>query len=338
MDKIEILKIKQFYEVINEKKFHTVFQPIISLKNAKILGYEALTRLDLDDCILTIEEFFHIAEELGYLWKVEEMTRKKALDTLKEKDYHSKLFINVDPNVIKDPLFQSGVTKSYLESFNLSPEQVVFEITERHSINDASFQNIVQHYKNQNFELAIDDFGNGYAGMNRICALNPKYIKIDREIITDINQNTIKQSIVESMVHLCLKNNICLIAEGIETNAELETLIQLGVCFGQGYLIQKPNKERSKIIEELVQKIQNTYQKNQENEIRTVSQLKKEIEIPFHLHPKSLVIDGNTGIKEAIQIAMKRDESEVFEEIYLHENDKVVGYVDMKDLIRAYTR
>ena len=124
-----------------------------------------------------------------------------------------------------------------------------------------AFRSTIQHYQEQNFEIAIDDFGNGYAGMNRVCNLNPEYIKIDREIIHDIDKDALKATIVESMVQFCRKSHIQLIAEGIETREELYTLINLGVNYGQGYYLKRPDKEIAPISGYIATEIRTQYDK-----------------------------------------------------------------------------
>lgn len=261
MEKNNIEKIAQFYKIIQEKRIYPVYQPIVSLKNGEIIGYEALTRIDLESTDIETEEFFHMAEDEGCLWTVEEMCRFKSLEESKDKEPGKKLFLNVDPNVIKDPMFRKGITRAFLKEFGLYPEDIVFEITERNSIEDQeSFQGIIQHYKAQNFEIAIDDFGNGYAGLNRICSLEPQYIKIDREIVNGIQADAIKKSLAESMVSFCKKSDIKLIAEGIETEEELVTLIGMGVDFGQGFYLKRPARKMEAIYEGMVQKIVSEYE------------------------------------------------------------------------------
>ena len=255
-------KKEQFYQILKEERIYPVFQPIVSLKNGEVFGYEALTRLDIENCLTNIEEFFLLAEKLECLWKVEELCRRKALLAVKKNGTEKKIFLNVDPNIIKDPLFRKGVTISYLKEFNLYPDNIIFEITERNSIDDEiSFRNTIQHYQEQNFEIAIDDFGNGYAGMNRVCKLNPEYIKIDREIIHDIDKDALKATIVESMAQFCRKSHIQLIAEGIETREELYTLINLGVNYGQGYYLKRPDKEIAPISGYIATEIRTQYDK-----------------------------------------------------------------------------
>lgn len=263
MNRNNIEKIAQFYKIIQEEKIYPVYQPVVSLKNGEIIGYEALTRISLEQTDIETEEFFHIAEDEGCLWKVEEMCRFRSLKESKNKEQGKKLFLNVDPNVIKDPMFRKGITRAYLKEFGLYPEDIVFEITERNSIDDQdTFQNIIQHYKAQNFEIAIDDFGNGYAGLNRICSLEPQYIKIDREIVSGIQADSIKKSLVESMVSFCKKSNIKLIAEGIETEEELYTLIGMGVDFGQGFYLKRPARNMEEIPQMLVRKIISEYEES----------------------------------------------------------------------------
>ena len=237
-------KRKQFFQILREQKLHSVYQPIVSLSDGSILGYEALSRIDLPDCCFNVEELFQIAEQEGKLWELEAVCRGKSLQNALMKPDTTKLFLNVDPKIIHDSQFRAGMTCEFLQKYHLKPEDIIFEITERSSIRDPlTFQETIEHYRKQHFQIAIDDFGEGYAGLNRICTLSPEFLKIDLSIIRNIDKDEMKQSLVESFVHFCKSSSIKLIAEGIETEAELETLIRLGVSHGQGYLIQHPLPE-----------------------------------------------------------------------------------------------
>ncbi len=252
MSTIEEIKVKQFYEILKQQKIRSVFQPIVSLVDGEVYGFEALSRIEMEDCLFQTEELFQIAEKLDAVWEIEAVCRKKSLQNARSKPENSKLFINVDPNIIHDDKFKRGMTCTFLKEFGLKPEDIVFEITERTSIHDEiTFQETLHHYKNQNYQVAVDDFGNGYAGLNRICSLAPDYIKIDMTIIRDIDKDAVKISLVESFVQFCSKSQTRLIAEGIETLQELKTLIKLGVLYGQGYFLQKPRVELEEIPREL---------------------------------------------------------------------------------------
>lgn len=235
-------KIKeQLFQIIEEKRIQPVYQPIVSLCDGEIMGYEALSRIDMDSCEFSVEEMFQYAEKYDCLWHLEYLCRKKAIKEVREKIGDKKLFLNVDPNIFKDERFKQGMTKSYLKRYHISPDTIVFEISERTNITAVEpFQKAISHYEKQNYEIAIDDFGKGYAGFNRIFFLQPKYVKLDISLIQDIDKDDMRASLVEGFAKICKENGILLIAEGVETREELEKLVRLGVDYAQGYYLGKP--------------------------------------------------------------------------------------------------
>lgn len=262
--KVTTQEKKQFYQIIKQELIYPVYQPIVSLVNGEIVGYEALSRIQLDQCEFNTEEMFHISEVLGQVWELEAICRKKSLQCARQKPLGAKLFLNVDPNVIHDEKFQSGTTVRYLEQYNMKPSDIIFEITERSSIEDCpTFCKTIQHYKKQRFEIAIDDFGNGYAGLARVCAFSPDYLKIDMEVVRNIDSDRVKQSLVESFALFCESEQIKLIAEGIETKEELQKLIEIGVEYGQGYYLQKPDRNMYDLKPEQKLEIRNLHLKHE---------------------------------------------------------------------------
>ena len=118
---------------------------------------------------------------------------------------------------------------------------IVFEITERVAVLDSNvFLNAISHYKNQNYGIAIDDVGAGYSRLNIISDVKPNFIKLDIALIRDIDKDETKQLLCRALVDFCKNANVKLIAEGIETEEELVTLIKLNVDFGQGYFLGIP--------------------------------------------------------------------------------------------------
>jgi len=257
-------KIKmEFDTILREKLIRPVYQPIVSLTDGSILGYEALSRITLEKCSFNVEQMFVFATETGKLWELEELCRKESLRFAKDKRLDAKIFLNVDPNIIHDKEFKSGMTIEYLKQYHLEPEDIVFEITERSAIDDVeTFQGTIEHYKQQTFLTAIDDFGNGYAGLNRVCAFSPDFIKFDRVVVENIHLNQKKKALVKSCLQFCKSEGIKAIAEGIEKEEELETLIKIGIDYGQGYFIQRPLYEKYDIRPELKKQIISVYQKN----------------------------------------------------------------------------
>lgn len=251
--------------IIDSKQIKTVFQPIISLRDGSILGHEALSRITGETFIKNPEELFSFADQCNRLWDLELLCRTKSLEAAFPEcnsTSNSKLFVNVNPNIMHDIKFQQGFTKEYLSQYGITPENIIFEITERNAVNDmSSFKNTVSHYKEQTYKIAIDDAGAGYSGLNLISDIKPHYIKLDMNLIRNINSDNIKFALVKSMIELSHMANIHLIAEGIETAEELSTLINLGVQYGQGYFIQRPHEEIKPIASEVINFLKDTNRK-----------------------------------------------------------------------------
>lgn len=233
----------EFMEILHKEKIKTVFQPIISLKNGGLLGYEALSRGPQKSVFENPEKLFDYARAIGRLWELEFLCRIKALENVAKSSYSDLVFINVDPYIINDENFRKGFTKDFLSKYNINPENVVFEITEKSAaVNIESFNKLISNYKDQGYKIAIDDAGSGYSGLKLITDIHPHFIKLDMNLIRDIDKDGLKYALIKTFYEFCLVTDIKLIAEGIETENELNTLIDIGIDYGQGYYIQKPSE------------------------------------------------------------------------------------------------
>lgn len=252
--------------IINQKEITIVFQPIVSLIDGSILGHEALSRITTQSEIEDTNMLFTLAAEYNRMWDLELLCRTKTFEAVSRFNngfYNKKLFINVNPRIIHDTAFQKGFTKEYLKKYNISSKNVIFEITERNVIVDMDgFISSIAHYRSQNYMIAIDDAGAGYSGLNLISDVNPDFIKLDMKLIRDINSDNLKYALVKGMVEFSKVSNTFLIAEGIETYEELETLVALGVQYGQGYLIQHPEPEIKNIDAHFLNMLNKINQKN----------------------------------------------------------------------------
>ena len=125
---------KMLNDILAEKRIKTVFQPIVSLRDGSVFGYEALSRITDYDFSPSIEELFVLAEQLSKVWEIELLCRSVALKTAYTKfapPYFKKLFLNVNPNIIHDKNFKHGLTIDFLKQFNITPDKIVFEVTEK---------------------------------------------------------------------------------------------------------------------------------------------------------------------------------------------------------------
>lgn len=245
-----------FQEILTEEKISTFYQPIVNLRTGEVIGYEALSRGPEHTPFyspLALIDAAHTAEKI---WELEMLFRKKALERMREMEGDKLLFVNVDPEVMKSPEFKSGLTKEYLSEMGVESTRIVFEITERTAINDyAYFYNVLENYRNQGYMIAIDDVGAGYSGLKTINEVRPNFIKIDMDLIRDIDKDAFKQALIKAFVDTSLTTNIKVIAEGIETKEELKTLILLGVHGGQGYYLKKPSACFESLEDEILVRI-----------------------------------------------------------------------------------
>lgn len=249
-DKTIFNKLQQ---IIKNKCIRTLFQPIVSLVDGSILGYESLSRGPEGSEFERPDMLFKTAEENGLVWELEYLCRIKALENASKQKISEMLFINVDPKVIYDEKFKSGFTSDFIKKYNLNPQNIIFEITEKSSIEDYKvFRKIIDNYTNQGYKIALDDTGAGYSGLRMIAETSPQYIKIDMELIRDIDKRPINQALVKALKEFAFATNMDIIAEGIETTNELKTIINLGVKYGQGYLLQKPIENLEKIKPEVI--------------------------------------------------------------------------------------
>jgi diguanylate cyclase (GGDEF) domain len=247
----------KFMEVLEKGSIRTLFQPIISLKDGQIFGVEALSRGPKDTVLENPGVLFDFARVHGKLWELEFLCRIKALEKASKGLKNINIFINVDPDIINDDKFTKGFTKEFLNKFGLNPENIVFEITEKNNVSDInSFKKLINHYKEQGYKIAIDDTGSGYSGLKLITDLNPHFIKLDMSLIRDIDKDGVKYALVKTLNEFCLVTNIKVIAEGIETENELNSLIDIGIEYGQGFFLHRPTENNLDIKQEVTELIQ----------------------------------------------------------------------------------
>ncbi|MDO7785679.1 EAL domain-containing protein [Desulforamulus aquiferis] len=253
----------EFNHILAQKNLLMVYQPIVSLQNGEILGWEALTRGPKDSYFLSPLVIFGFAEEVGLLFPVEKLCRELAINNVGYMESHQKLFLNIHPLTINDPQFVRGETSKLLAESHLHSANLVFEITERQSIHDfARFNKTLAHYRNQGYRVAVDDAGAGFSSLQAIAEVRPDFIKIDCSLVRDINTNRVKKALLETLVTFTQKIGCSIIAEGIETEAELATLHSIGVQYGQGYFLAHPGYPKPPVNVEALNKIHSLSSRN----------------------------------------------------------------------------
>jgi EAL domain-containing protein (putative c-di-GMP-specific phosphodiesterase class I)/GGDEF domain-containing protein len=254
--KFEISHLKmaeEFRAILRNSSIRIVFQPIIDLSSSEIFGWESLSRGPVNSPFESPLLLFDFAEEMGELFELERTCRRRALDEVGKMAPGQKLFLNIHPRALVDPKFTPGRTLEMIGKHGLKAENIVFEITERHSVKDFSlFHKALEHYRRQGFLVAIDDVGTGHSGLWSLAEIRPDFIKIDRSLIRHIESNPVKRALLETFVTFSEKIGSRIIAEGIEKETELTSVVSMGVHFGQGYYIalpQNPKPSQRLVIE-----------------------------------------------------------------------------------------
>ena len=170
--------------------------------------------------------------------------RIKAVEWAARLQVPAMVSINFMPNAVYRAETCIRATLEAAARCNFPLERIIFEVTEQEQVLDIPhLTDILRAYRKQGFMTAIDDFGAGYAGLNLLADFQPDLIKLDMELIRGVDGDRVRQVLVETTLEMCRKLGIRVIAEGIETRAELDCLRQMGVELFQGYLLAKPGFE-----------------------------------------------------------------------------------------------
>jgi diguanylate cyclase (GGDEF)-like protein len=235
----------QLREVVRTNSLSAVFQPILALGDASVVGFEGLIRGPCNSLLHTPVALFNVARDNDMVAEVEYLSRRIVLETFASKNGYGKLFINVSPDILLAQGAVSGETLRYIKQFGLNPQQVVIELTENSPgiVDYQLLREAVNHYRSMGFEVAIDDLGEGFSGLRLWSELRPNYVKIDMHFIRGIHADPLKLQFVRSIQEIAKKAGARVIAEGIEEEAELRAIRGLGIAFGQGYFIARPQTE-----------------------------------------------------------------------------------------------
>jgi len=249
-------------EILKGEYIKPVYQPVVSLTDGEIYGYEALSRITDKEYEMDIVQMFETAARMNVSLELERLCGTKSLENAACLAADKKLFLNLDPNIIHNKEFKDGFTKSRLSTYGSDFDNIVLEITERSVITEPNaFLKAIEHYKSQNYKIAIDDVGAGYSGFGLLMDVKPDFIKLDMKLIRDIGKDETKRLLCKAIIDFGKNIGIGLIAEGIEAEDELKSLIGLGVDFGQGFFIGMPKVSLDDIAPEKTKMIKKYYRK-----------------------------------------------------------------------------
>jgi EAL domain-containing protein (putative c-di-GMP-specific phosphodiesterase class I) len=214
---------------------YMVFQPIVSWTEREVVAYEALVRT-CEPELARPDLLFSAAEQLGMIIPVGRRIRRSVAQLVGTAPERVALFVNVHGGELADPeLYDPDSPLSRVA------HRIVLEITERWSLDAfADVGERIGALRALGFRVAVDDLGAGYAGLTSFARLRPEVVKLDMSLIRGVHEDPTRQHLIRSLNGACRDLGIRVVAEGVETKEERDTLVALGSNLLQGYLFSKP--------------------------------------------------------------------------------------------------
>ena len=241
MNSVLLTGVEEMNRIIEEGSVRYAFQSIISTKTGQVYGYEALLRPQ-STIFQSPLELLRVAKTCAKLYEVERLTWTKALNDFQAqidaghiaKDSH--IFINSLSNSVLEPSDVAAVEAAHPDLLS----QVVLEILEGESVSEEYIARKIKRMKNWGAQIALDDFGTGYNSEYALITLHPNIVKIDRSIISGCDKDVSRRTIIKNLVKTAKIKQILVLAEGVETESEVQTVIACGVDLIQGYYFARP--------------------------------------------------------------------------------------------------
>jgi len=226
-----------------EGRFVSWFHPIVHAEDTgRVFAHEALLRgVERDGTIIAAEPILTLAREAGLLSEVDSAACRSAIREAARHGPQMCVFINFSPAAIRDPEASLSSTLEAIEEASIPRDRLVFEVTEADRYEDTlRLQQVLNAYRRAGFRVALDDLGAGWSTLNLVHRLLPDFIKLDRELIRDVQDQPAKALIAAKLLEIGRGMGIGTIVEGIENQAELSWVRDHGADFVQGFLVGEP--------------------------------------------------------------------------------------------------
>ncbi len=241
---------RRLHDIFIRRRLSALFQPVVTLAGADVYGYEGLIRGPADSPLHAPPALFEAARAHDLVVEIEHLCRQVVLEAYARHALPCKLFLNVSPQCLVRHNSRSGATLRYIDKLGLDARNVIIELTESSPAFDYELLlEAVRHYRGMGFQIAMDDLGEGFSSLRLWSELRPDYVKIDKHFIHGIDQDAVKLQFVRSIQQIAENAGCRVIAEGIETAAELAIVRDLHINYGQGFFFGRPQPEPGRELE-----------------------------------------------------------------------------------------
>jgi diguanylate cyclase (GGDEF)-like protein len=236
-------------ELIARRELSAVFQPIVEFEDGVILGYEGLIRGPAGTPLEAPFALFSQALAEGCAIELERAAARTSIEAFARLDIAGKLFLNFSAGAIRQLAAAREDTLALLRECGIDPQRIVIELTEQSAIPDvAGFAPVIAALRDTGAQFALDDYGTANASMNLWVRLQPDVVKIDRFFIHDIASDPLKFEAVRAMQHFAAASGAELVAEGIENEADLLVVRDMGIGCGQGFFFGRPQAQPARQV------------------------------------------------------------------------------------------
>ena len=238
----ELGVLERLHDILLRERVRTDYQAIFRMQEGTIMGFEALSRGPRGSGLDSAKALFDAAKRSNLQIEIDRLCRRRALLSSGRVPSNAKIFVNTLPATLRDPQFRDKALIEFLEKAQVKPERIVIEITEHLIIENKSiFLDTMGYFTSLGMSFAVDDVGAGHSGLGTIAKLKPSYLKIDIELVRDVHASEFNRRMVKDLIALGHGIGAEVLAEGIEKEEEAQVLRGIGVDFGQGYHLARPD-------------------------------------------------------------------------------------------------
>ncbi|CAD5371289.1 Diguanylate phosphodiesterase [Rubrivivax sp. A210] len=331
----DALKVHSVAQVLSRRLLHAVYQPIVALKDGAVVAHEALIRGPADSDLHGPDALFAAARTEGLGLALEQACLRQALRQWTPHGQDRRLFVNLSAQALAE-LVQTltpGGLMHLLQELGVAPAALVVEITEHERVADLPrLIEATTALRAQGVRFALDDFGDGRSSLRLWAELRPELVKIDKYFVHDLDREAVKVQTLKGLARFAETFCTALVAEGIETEAELQVVRDLGIELGQGWLLGRPAVDPATAVLPRAAAIIASSQ------IAVLPELKRAAGADFTVERLSIQVPPIAPDTPIDELARRFAADTLLRGVALVEGDRPVGLINRQSFVDRYAK